>query len=170
MDSVLIWCNLNKEQEALEKIFKGKCVSVKGSTPGEKRLELAELWESGKVQIMISKPKVFGHGMNWQHCSTVIFVGLSDSFEQAYQALRRVYRFGQKEEVHCYWITSYAEGAVVQNIKRKEKQAEQMQLEMVKYMHQINEKNIKGITKEVTLYNPNIIMKLPEFLKGEIHA
>lgn len=166
---VLLWGNLNPECDAIEKKT-NECVQVAGRDKPDEKVRKMDLFTNGEIKAMDSKPKIAGWGMNWQHCSTVIFVGLSDSFEQAYQALRRVYRFGQKEEVHCYWITSYAEGAVVQNIKRKEKQAEQMQLEMVKYMHQINEKNIKGITKEVTLYNPNIIMKLPEFLKGELHG
>ena len=61
--------------------------------------------------------------MNWQHCANVAFVGLSHSYEQFYQAVRRSWRFGQKNEVNVYIITSTAEGTVVANIERKEKQA-----------------------------------------------
>lgn len=166
---ILLWGNLNKECDAIEKKT-NDCIQVAGADKPDEKVRKMNLFTNGKVKAMVSKPKIAGWGMNWQHCHTIVFVGLSDSFEQTYQAIRRCYRFGQKEEVHCYWITSYAEGNVVQNIKRKEKQAEQMQLEMIKYMHQINEKNIKRITKETTLYNPNSEMKLPTFIKGEINA
>ena len=83
-------------------------------------------FSSGDVKILVTKPKIAGFGMNWQHCSNIAFVGLSDSYEQYYQAVRRCWRFGQKEEVNCYIITAETEGAVVANIKRKEQDAERM--------------------------------------------
>jgi hypothetical protein len=63
---------------------------------------------------------IAGFGMNWQHCAHMAFVGLSDSYEQFYQAVRRCWRFGQKKPVNVYVITAETEGAVVANIKRKE--------------------------------------------------
>ena len=119
-------------------------------------------------RILISKPSIFGFGLNLQHCSKVIFVGLSDSYEQFYQAVRRSWRFGQKKVVDCYIITSSIEGAVVANIKRKEKQAKKMGEGMVANMHVYNENNIKGTQRSVVGYNPQKTMQLPAFLKGAI--
>ena len=72
------------------------------------------------------------------------FVGLSDSYEQFYQAVRRCWRFGQKRPVQCHIITASTEGAVVANIKRKEQDARRMADNMVKHMHVYNEQNIRG--------------------------
>ena len=152
MDKWLIWCNLNKEQDALEKQFKGMCVSVRGSTSLEDRLTMEEAWRIGDVPIMISKPLVYGWGMNWQHCHNVVFVGLSDSFEEYYQAIRRCWRFGQTEQVNVYVITSEREGAVVKNIKRKEKDFESMLKGMISATQEITKKNIKETSREIEAY------------------
>lgn len=145
----LIWCNLNDEQNELEKAFGKRCVSVQGSTKPDKRLEYEQSWRLGDVPIMISKPSVFGFGMNWQHCARVIFVGLSDSYEQYYQAKRRVWRFGQASEVQCYIITSEAEGAVVQNIERKEADANKMATSMAEHMQAVGQ---AGAVREQETY------------------
>ena len=125
MDKWLIWCNLNAEQDALKKQFGDMCVSIDGSTPREKRIEFEQSWRNGEMSVLITKPAVFGWGMNWQHCNKMIFVSMSDSFEQYYQSTRRCWRFGQKHPVDVYIITSEKEGAVVKNIKRKEKDFEE---------------------------------------------
>lgn len=151
-ESWLIWCNLNKEQDALEKAFGDQCVSVRGSTPHEERMKYTTTWQSGNVHIMVSKPSVFGFGMNWQHCHNVIFVGLSDSFEEYYQAVRRCWRFGQKEQVEVYVITSEKEGAVVKNIKRKERAFENMIHGMISATQEITKKNIKETSREIEEY------------------
>jgi DNA modification methylase len=80
--------------------------------------------------------------MNWQHCQNMIFVGLSDSFEQFYQAVRRCWRFGQQSEVNAYIITTDIEGAVVKNIQRKEQQADEMLAGMVEFMQEEMNKNL----------------------------
>src|SRR6185312_15563096 len=88
----------------------------------------------GTTLDLVSKPSICGFGLNLQHSARAAFVGLSDSFEQFYQAIRREWRYGQTREVHAYVITSETEGAVVKNIQRKEKQASQMMEEIVKHM------------------------------------
>lgn len=95
------------------------------------------------------------------------FVGLSDSYEQFYQAVRRCWRFGQTKEVHANVVTSSLEGAVVANIKRKERDAQKMAQEMAKYMAEISTAEIKGAKKETIHYRPNNIMTLPKFLNRE---
>jgi hypothetical protein len=152
MEKWLIWCDLNKEQDALEKAFKGQCVSVRGSTSHEDRVKWEKEWREGAVPIMISKPSVFGFGMNWQHCHNVIFTGLSDSFEQYYQAVRRCHRFGQKNPVNVYVITSEKEGAVVKNIKRKEKEFEVMLSGMIAETQEITKANLQSVHRETDEY------------------
>lgn len=151
----LIWCNLNAESAALVKLIDG-AVEIKGADKRELKESRMLEFSSGDVKILVTKPKIAGFGMNWQHCSNIAFVGLSDSYEQYYQAVRRCWRFGQKKEVHCYIITAETEGAVVANIKRKEQDAERMAKEMVKQMHVLNEQNIKKQTKKKQKYETSI--------------
>jgi superfamily II DNA or RNA helicase len=147
----LIWCNLNDEAAALKSHIDG-AVEVSGADSLEVKEDRLLGFSAGEVTRLVTKPKIAGHGMNWQHCSNVVFVGLSDSYEQYYQAVRRVWRFGQTKTVNCYIITADTEGAVVQNIKRKERDAMRMADEMVKHMHVYNEKNIKGQEREKAMY------------------
>ena len=150
-DPWLIWCNLNNESAALTKAI-ANAVEVKGADSAEHKESALLGFSTGDVQRLVSKPSIAGHGMNWQHCNKVAFVGLSDSYEQFYQAVRRVWRFGQKCPVDCYIITAETEGAVVANIKRKERDAMHMAAEMVKHMHVYNEANIKGTRRDKGAY------------------
>jgi len=156
MEKWLIWCNLNKEQDALEKEFDGVSVSIRGSTPHEDRIEMERSWREGDVPIMITKPSVFGFGMNWQHCHNVVFVGLSDSFEEYYQAVRRCWRFRQTEQVNVYVITSEREGAVVKNIKRKERDFDAMLKGMIAATQEITKENLKATIRETDQYKVDV--------------
>jgi len=147
----LIWCNLNSESDALKKAI-ANSTEVKGSDSPEHKVAALHGFTNGDPQILISKPSIAGWGMNWQHCQNVAFVGLSDSYEQFYQAVRQCWRFGQKKPVDCYVITAETEGAVVANIKRKEEDADKMAREMVKHMQSYNQENIKGITRTESVY------------------
>jgi hypothetical protein len=161
----LIWCDRNDESALLKKLI-NESVEVKGSDSITHKENSMLGFSDGSVKRLISKPSICGFGMNWQHCSKTIFTGLSDSYEKFYQALRRVYRFGQKKEVDCYIITSVLEGAVLANIKRKEKQAKEMADGMVKNMHVYNEKNIKQTSRNQTIYQADNHLVLPRFMKG----
>ena len=132
-DAVLIWCDLNKESEMLAKAIRG-AVEVRGSNDAEYKAKMLAGFSTGEVKKLVSKPSIAGWGMNWQHCNKVVFVGLSDSYEQFYQAVRRCWRFGQKREVDVYVITATTEGAVLKNIQRKEEQARGMFANIIKHM------------------------------------
>lgn len=121
----LVWCNLNSESEALAAAIPD-AVEVTGSDSPERKTQAMLDFAAGRVRVLISKPTICGFGMNWQHCHHVAFVGLSDSFEQTYQAIRRCWRFGQTMPVDVHYITAEAEGAVVSNIQRKEREASAM--------------------------------------------
>ena len=139
----ILWCNLNAESVALRKAIPGS-VEVTGSDPIEAKESAIAAFSAGDTRVLISKPSICGYGMNWQHCNNVGFVGLSDSYEQFYQAVRRCWRFGQGRSVNAYIVTAETEGAVLANIKRKERDAEKMAGEMVANMHEINEQSIHG--------------------------
>lgn len=126
----LIWCDLNIEADALRQRIPD-AVEVRGPDDPDLKTKRLLGFADGDPRILISKPSIAGHGMNYQHCARVLFVGLSDSFEQFYQAVRRCYRYGQKRPVEAHVITSDAEGAVVRNIQRKERQAATLMHEIV---------------------------------------
>jgi superfamily II DNA or RNA helicase len=142
----LIWANLNSESTAAFRVIDGS-VEIYGAHEREQKEARMLSFANGEIRVLVSKPSICGHGMNWQHCPNVVFFGLSDSYEQFYQAVRRCWRFGQKKPVDCYIVTSSNEGAVTANIKRKEADAMAMAEEMVQNMHEINEAEIKKVPK-----------------------
>lgn len=160
----IIWCNLNSEQDELERIFKKDCVSVRGSTPDDQRINLLNKWLNNQVPIMITKPKVFGLGLNFQHCNNAAFVGLSDSWEQFYQACRRIWRFGQTKEVNIHIFIEEREGAVLKNIQRKDDQAKAMINAMVSHMKEITKQELGHSKRTMVEYKPVEEMELPEWL------
>jgi len=144
----LIWCGLNKEADALKKRIRG-AVDVRGSDTIEKKESALLGFANGEIQYLITKPSIAGFGMNFQNCSDMVFVGLSDSWEQWYQAVRRCWRFGQKNPVHAHVITSQAEGATVANIKRKEEDAKAMAENMVLHMADLNKEAVRHHTRRM---------------------
>ena len=162
-ESWLIWCNLNNEADTVEKMIPGS-VQVAGSDSNDAKVQAVLDFQSGKIRVLISKPSIFGYGLNLQSCHHVAFLGLSDSYEQFYQAVRRTYRFGQKRPVQCHIVTSDIEGAVVANIQRKEADAARMAMEMVSYMHSMNEADIRGSVRTDDAYVPQVDMVLPSWM------
>ncbi len=158
------WCNLNAEQDELEKIFDGMNISVRGATPNEEKPKLEKEWRTTDIPIMISKPKVFGLGLNWQVANKAIFIGLSDSWEQFYQATRRIWRFGQTEEVDIHIVIEEREGKVLDNIKRKDKQARLMVESMIKHMKDLTKKELGQTKRTFVDYKPEVKMELPEWI------
>jgi DNA modification methylase len=125
----IVWCNTNDESEKLAKAIPD-AIEIKGSDNSKKKEQAADDFVTGKLRVLISKSGIFGYGMNWQHCSNVAFVGLSYSFEDFYQALRRSYRFGQKKEVNAYIVTASTEHRVIKSINKKIEQHKNMQEKM----------------------------------------
>ena len=161
----VVWCDLNSESELLTELI-GGAVQVRGSdTPDDKAAALRAFAE-GKVRYLVTKPSIAGFGMNWQNCHNMVFVGLSDSYEAMYQAMRRCYRFGQKMPVNVHIITSAAEGAVKSNIERKEAQAQTMKKNMVLHTKEILEHDIRGTARITIAYCPRLDMLLPEWLRS----
>lgn len=130
-DPWIIWCNLNSESSAAAQMIPD-AVELCGSEPRDDKAAKMMDFAAGNIRVLVTKPSIAGFGMNWQHCSNVQFLGLSDSYEQFYQAVRRCWRFGQKKPVNCYIVTSSNEGAVTENIKRKERDASRLAEEIIK--------------------------------------
>lgn len=166
MEQTIIWCGLNAEHDYLEKALGDLAFSIRGDTPTDLKVEYEERWRSGERPILITKVQCCGYGLNWQHCHNMIFVGLSDSYEMMYQAVRRCWRFGQTQTVNVHIVTSEAEGAVKENIERKERQAERMTAEMVRHTKDILEQEIRGTIKVSIPYDPQMRMVLPEWLRS----
>ena len=162
-DKYIIWCDLNDEQNKIAKMLGDDCVSIQGSTPNNKKIELLEKWRNEDVPILVTKSKIFGYGLNFQNCHNMIFFGLSDSYEQYYQALRRCWRFGQTQEVNVYIIISAKEGCVKENIERKQADFLKMQTEMTELTKDITKKELKSTCRISTPYEPHITMTLPQW-------
>lgn len=160
----IIWCYRNDEQDALEKALADRCVSVRGSNSDDENERRIVQWLSGEKQIIISKTVMLGFGLNFQHCSRMIFVGLTDSFEQVFQAIRRCWRFGQTKPVDVHFVYSEIEGAVIENLRRKEADAERMADGLIAHMADLNAENVRGMVRDRPNYFPSKPFAIPSFL------
>ncbi len=159
----LYWCDLNYESDTLNKTVEN-ITEITGSQKNEVKEERLLGFASGKYQKIVTKPKIAQFGLNFQHCHNMVFVGLSDSFEAMYQAIRRCWRFGQTEPVDVHIIISEKEGNVLQNIKTKEAKAEKMLKRMVECMSDLTRKEIQNTSKETIEYKPIKKMEVPAWM------
>ena len=121
----VVWCDLNAESAALAKAIPD-AVEVRGSDSIEAKEERLRAFSAGAARVIVTKPSIAGHGLNWQHCRNVGFVGLSHSYEQFYQAVRRVWRYGQHRNVHVHIFGDGPTAAILDTVKRKERTAMQI--------------------------------------------
>lgn len=139
----IVWCGLNKESTALTKAIPD-AVEISGSDSSKHKREAMLAFQRGEIRVLVTKPSIAGHGMNWQHCARQVFVGMSHSYEQFYQAVRRSWRFGQDDDVKVYLVTAEANRRVIENVRSKEKKARKMMDEIVQRMmesgHALNQK------------------------------
>lgn len=128
------WCQLNVEGDMLERLIPDS-VQVKGGDSDEKKEEAYDGFSSGKIRVLITKPKIGGWGLNWQHCAHVVTFA-SHSYEQFYQSVRRCWRFGQQRKVVVDIISTEGEKHVRENMARKSQMAVQMFANLVRHMNQ----------------------------------
>ena len=151
-DQWLVWCGLNQEGRELKRALGDDCVLIEGADSEDQKIEAVRAWKAGEVRTLISKPRIFGYGMNFQNCHKMAFLGLGDSWEQYYQAIRRTWRFGQTKDVECHIVISEAEEAVADNIQRKEKQAQRVSEEVIRNMGDIEKVEIQGNREAIDIY------------------
>lgn len=151
-DQWLVWCHLNDESDALSKAING-ADEVKGADKPEEKEKNLLGFSDGKLRALVTKPSIAGFGMNWQQCNKMAFVGLDDSFEQFYQAIRRCWRFGQTKPVDVHVFVASTEGAVLENIERKEQQHNEMSASMAEHMRELmKEKVTQSAVRETAEY------------------
>ena len=129
----LVWCNLNDEGDLLENLIKD-AVQVAGKHSDEEKEDRLLAFSENKIRVLITKPKVAGFGLNYQNCAHTTFFP-SHSYEQYYQGIRRMWRFGQTRPVVVDVITTKGEIEVLKNLQRKAKQADQMFSKLVAFMN-----------------------------------
>jgi superfamily II DNA or RNA helicase len=118
----LVWCGLNDEADEIARSVEG-AVNVEGTWTPDAKAEALEAFQDGRLRVLVTKPSIAGFGMNFQNCHRMIFVGLSDSYEAYYQAIRRCWRFGQTRPVDAHIVVSDLERQIVDNVRRKEDEA-----------------------------------------------
>jgi hypothetical protein len=160
----LVWCGLNDEGDDLEKLLGDDCVQISGKDSDDEKIEKSARWKSGKVKTLITKLKIFGHGVNWQHCHQMLFLGLGDSWEQYYQGIRREWRFGQQHAVDVVIVVSDAEQDVADNVRRKEIDAATMAEEIIKHAKDAMRAEVIGTDKQPETYSATKTMKLPKWI------
>ena len=151
----LVWCELNAEGNALEDAIDG-AVQVSGADDDDAKVAKMLAFAAGESRVMVSKCSIMGFGLNLQHCAQMAFVGVSHSYEQFYQAVRRCWRFGQTQPVNVHVVTTDAEMAVLRNVKRKEAEAQKMALEMVANMADFTSKELRQTTRAVVDHREDV--------------
>ena len=145
-DNFIIWIKQNEEGELLKKLIP-EAIEVKGSDSNEYKEKMLLGFANNEFRVLITKTKIASFGLNYQNCNNQIFASLDFSFEGLYQAIRRSYRFGQKQAVNIYLITTDTMSNVKQSIDNKQKQFEIMQDEMSKAVNQnLNNTILKSAT------------------------
>lgn len=138
-----VWCDYNDESAALAKAIPDS-VEVRGSDSPEKKSDAMLGFADGRYRVIVSKPSICGFGMNWQQCHLMAFCGLSYSYEQFYQAVRRCWRFGQENPVEAHVFTTVQESSSVNAINRKEEQMRETKRGMIAAMAEETERRIAG--------------------------
>lgn len=161
----IVWCDLNAEGDALRAAIPD-AVEIRGSDdPDVKERRLMD-FAHGKIRVLITKPSIAGFGLNWQHCARMAFVGVTDSWEAYYQAVRRCWRFGQSRPVDVHVFASEREGAVVANLTRKEHDAKAMADALAAEVMESIRAELLGTTRETNTYEASRRVIVPSFIKA----
>ena len=126
----IVWCGLNEEGRTLEQSIKG-AVNLEGSDSLDVKVDAIQRFIEGGIRVLVTKTKIAGFGLNLQHCHNMLFLGLNDSYESYYQAIRRCWRHKQANPVTVKIVMAEIERSILENVMRKEKQAEEVSRRMV---------------------------------------
>lgn len=162
-ESWIVWCDTDYEADALTNAIPG-AVEVRGSHKVEFKERAALDFADGKIRVLVSKPKIFGWGMNWQHCARVAFVGATYSYESFYQAVRRSWRFGQTRDVHAHVVVATTEADIWQTMLNKQRDHIDMQSNMFAAARRAREnRNVRNDN-----YQPRHVGRLPAWIHGGV--
>ena len=157
----IVWCETNYEADALKSVMPEAC-ELRGDENEKAKESKLLAFSSGDERVLITKPKIAGFGMNWQHCARVGFMGLTFSYEQFYQAVRRSWRFGQSRPVDCHVVLASTERQIWSVVEAKMAQHDEMKARMCRenFSRTVRHYSIKES------YKPTVAMRLPSFLRG----
>lgn len=161
----LCWVGLNDESRAMTAAIPG-AVEVQGSDTSESKAAALASFAAGDIRVLVTKTAIAGFGLNFQRCARMVFVGLSDSYEQYYQAIRRCWRFGQTRPVIARVVLTDLETGIYHNVIRKEREAQEMAGELVRHVAEFERAEI-GRYGARTEYAPDVPMRLPRWLTME---
>lgn len=176
----VIWCDTNYEADLLKAGFPD-AVEVRGSDSIREKEDRLKAFGEGHVKKIITKAEIAGWGLNWQHCSNHVFVGINFSFEKSYQALRRSWRFRQKNTVHAHMIYTESEGNIIDTLTRKQEAHRNMQEKMNGAMrkyglaHEDSHLGLENVKEETfkennwTLYQGDCITVIKSIPDNSIH-
>lgn len=160
-DAVVVWCETNDESAALAAAIPD-AIEVTGAMDADAKERALEAFTFGERRVIVTKPKLAGFGLNWQHAAKIVFASVSHSYEQHYQAVRRCWRFGQASAVDCHVIMADTEAAIWSNVQRKQADHGRMKRAMTDAMRSAWTKNAGR-----KIYTRSSDITLPKFLTKE---
>lgn len=160
----VVWCDLNAESESLTDAIPG-AVEVRGSMDADEKESALVAFARGEYRVIVTKPSIAGFGLNWQHCADMAFVGVTDSWESYYQAVRRCWRFGQRSAVNAHVFASEVEGAVVRNLERKERDALAMAEQLATETRDIVRAEVRGSSRSTNTYAAGVKQTIPQWIQ-----
>ena len=156
-----VWCETNEESAMLAGMIDG-AKEVRGDMKPEEKERLLLGFADGDYRVIVTKPKIAGFGVNWQHCAHAVFASISFSYEQHYQAIRRSHRFGQSERVRNDIVIADTEDVIWQAINVKSKKHDEMKKRMSDAMGKAqNAGSVRAI------YDRPLDLAFPTWIKGE---
>lgn len=141
------WCNLNDESALLKELDKD-AVEIIGSQSIERKEDILLNFANGNIKRIITKARMTGFGLNWQHCNHSVFFP-TWSYEEYYQAIRRFWRFGQKNEVTIDMVISDGQQRVLDAIQQKTDKAIQLHEQLTKNVNGLFVNNTKEFNKQI---------------------
>ena len=164
-EQFVVWCFQNEEADELKKAIPG-AVEIRGSDKADAKERAAVDFIDGKYRVLISKPSIFGFGLNFQNCRNAVFCGLDYSYESYYQAVRRFYRFGQDKEVNVWRVIGEGEKEILDAIERKAQQKQEMTVSMAQAMREYQTEAVRG--REFVLDLKKDEFKFPAWIKEAV--
>lgn len=167
----IVWTGRNDESTAMAEgvadALPGATVAeVVGADDADYNAEQLAAFAAGDVQVLVTKPSIAGAGLNFQTCARMVFVGLGDSYEQYYQAIRRCWRFGQGRPVDVHIVVSDAEAVIVQNVRAKESVARATTDGLIAAIAAENRRELYAGTSKGDSYEPTRTLTLPDWIRS----
>ena len=161
---VTVWCETNEESTLLSKVISG-AVEVHGSLDTDEKERRLLGFADGDYRVIVTKPKLAGFGVNWQHCAHAVFASISFSYEQHYQAVRRSHRFGQSKSVRNDIVISDTEAGIWEIVNIKSKKHDEMKRKMSEAMRAAQSETSRRVK-----YDRPLDLAFPDWLKSERQA